>query len=58
MQNIFTDCCKFRSGCPYFDPDQRTVRVAGKLEEVKPLIEAGFKYVCQKDTLIFLRKRK
>jgi len=29
-----------------------------KPEEVKSLLEAGFEYVCQKDNLIFLRKRK
>jgi len=31
---------------------------AGKPEEVKALLEVGFEYVCQKDNLIFLRKRK
>lgn len=38
--------------------DQFTVRIAQKPEEIKELLEVGFKYVCQKDTLIFLRKRK
>jgi integrase len=38
--------------------DQFTVRIAEKPEEVKELLEIGFEYVCQKDTLIFLRKRK
>jgi integrase len=38
--------------------DQFTVRIAEKPEEIKELLEAGFEYVCQKDTLIFLRKRK
>jgi integrase len=38
--------------------DQFTVRIADKPEEIKELLEAGFEYVCQKDTLIFLRKRK
>jgi len=27
-------------------------------EEIKALLEVGFEYVCQKDGLIFLRKRK
>jgi hypothetical protein len=35
-----------------------TVRVADKPEEVKALLEVGFDYVCQKDNLIFMRKRK
>ena len=38
--------------------DALTVRVAEKPEEVKALLEVGFEYFCQKDTLIFLRKRK
>ena len=38
--------------------DAFTVRVVEKSEEVKSLLEAGFEYVCQKDNLIFLRKRK
>ena len=38
--------------------DLFTVRIAQKPEEIKDLLEAGFEYVCQKDTLIFLRKRK
>ena len=38
--------------------DQFTVRIAEKPEEIKELLETGFEYVCQKDTLIFLRKRK
>jgi len=29
-----------------------------KPEDVKRLLEAGFDFVCQKDNLIFLRKRK
>lgn len=27
-------------------------------EEIKSLLEVGFEYVCQKDDLVFLRKRK
>ncbi len=38
--------------------DAFTVRVVEKPEEVKSLLESGFEYVCQKDNLIFLRKRK
>jgi integrase len=38
--------------------DEFTVRVTEKPEEVKTLLETGFEYVCQKDNLIFLRKRK
>jgi integrase len=38
--------------------DEFTVKVAEKTEDLKTLLEAGFEYVCQKDTLIFLRKRK
>ena len=38
--------------------DALTVRVVKKPEEVKSLLEVGFEYVCQKDRLIFLRKRK
>jgi len=33
-------------------------KVVEKPEEVKSLLEIGFEYVCQKDNLIFLRKRK
>ena len=35
-----------------------SVKVAEKPDEVKLLLEVGFEYVCQKDNLIFLRKRK
>ena len=38
--------------------DQFTVRVAEDTKEIKALLEVGFEYVCQKDRLIFLRKRK
>jgi hypothetical protein len=27
-------------------------------EQVKAMLEVGFDYVCQKDDLVFLRKRK
>jgi uncharacterized protein YfcZ (UPF0381/DUF406 family) len=38
--------------------DEFAVKVAEKPEEVKVLLEVGFEYVCQKEGLIFLRKRK
>jgi hypothetical protein len=38
--------------------DEFTVRVAERPEEVKELLEVGFGWVGQKDSLIFLRKRK
>ena len=38
--------------------DEFTVKVAENPEEIKALLEVGFQYVCQKDSLIFLRKRK
>ncbi|MGB9693742.1 MAG: tyrosine-type recombinase/integrase [Fervidobacterium sp.] len=43
-----------------FEPgsDEFTVKIAEKPEEVKALLEVGFEYVCQKEGLIFLRKRK
>jgi integrase len=43
-----------------FEPtsDEFTVNVASKTDDVKALLEVGFEYVCQKDGLVFLRKRK
>lgn len=38
--------------------DEFTVKVAGKPEEIKALLEVGFEYVCEKDGLMFFRKRK
>lgn len=38
--------------------EEFTVRVVEKPEEVKDLLEVGFEYVCQKESLMFLRKRK
>jgi integrase len=40
------------------DDNEFTVRVTEKPEEIKALLEVGFEYVCQKDNLAFLRKRK
>ncbi len=38
--------------------DEFTVKVARNPEEIKALLEVGFEYVCEKDGLMFLRKRK
>jgi integrase len=38
--------------------DEFTVRVAEESEDIKALLEVGFEYVCQKDGLIYVRKRK
>ena len=38
--------------------DQFHVKVAGKPEEIKALLEVGFEYICEKDGLMFFRKRK
>jgi hypothetical protein len=43
----------FESAC-----DDFTVKVTEKPEEIKALLETGFEYVCDKDNLAFLRKRK
>jgi integrase len=38
--------------------DEFTVKVAEKPEEIKQLLKAGFEYMCEKDGLMFFRKRK
>jgi len=38
--------------------EEFTVRVAKEPDEIKKLLEAGFEYVCQKDQLMFFRKRR
>jgi integrase len=38
--------------------DEFTVKVAKTASEIKSLLEMGFEYVCEKDGLIFLGKRK
>jgi len=38
--------------------DEFTVRVANKPEEITQLLEVGFEFVCQKDGLLYFRKRK
>jgi integrase len=40
------------------DSDGFEVRVAKDPEEIKSLLEVGFEYVCEKDGLMFFRKRK
>ena len=35
-----------------------TVRATKDSEEIHGLLEVGFEYVCQKDSLMFFRKRK
>jgi hypothetical protein len=39
-------------------PDDFHVRVAATPEEITQLLEAGFEYVLQKDSLAYFRKRK
>jgi len=38
--------------------DEFTVKVAKTPKEIKQLLEVGFEYVCEKDGLMFFRKRK
>lgn len=38
--------------------DEFKVRVANKPEEIMQLLEVGFEFVCQKDGLLYFRKRK
>jgi hypothetical protein len=38
--------------------DDYTVKVAREPEEIKGLLEIGFEYICEKEGLVFLRKRK
>jgi len=38
--------------------DEFTVKVASKPEEIKNLLEVGFQYVCEKDGMLFFKKRK
>jgi len=43
-----------------FEPtsDEFTVKVVSKPEEIRTLLAVGFEYVCEKDGLVFLTKRK
>lgn len=38
--------------------DEFTVKVARNPEDIEALLEVGFEYICQKDDLMFFRKRK
>ncbi len=38
--------------------DEFTVRIAKTPKEIRALLEVGFEYVCEKDRLMFFRKRK
>jgi hypothetical protein len=38
--------------------DEFTVRAVRDPEKIQGLLEVGFEYVCQKDSLLFFRKRK
>jgi hypothetical protein len=38
--------------------DEFHVRVAKEPEEIKVFFESGFEYVCEKDRLLYFRKRK
>jgi hypothetical protein len=38
--------------------DEYTVQATNDKEEMKKLLSVGFEYVCQKDSPVFLRKRK
>jgi len=38
--------------------DEFTVKIVQTPEEIKEYLEVGYEYVCQKDKLIFMRKRK
>jgi len=37
--------------------DEYTVRIANKPDEIKALLEVRFEYVCEKDGLLFFKKR-
>jgi len=43
-------------GCS--DSSEFHVKIARMLEEIKSLLEVGFEYICEKDGLMFFRKRK
>ena len=38
--------------------DEFTVTVTSKPEDIQALLEIGFEYVCEKDGLLYFRKRK
>ncbi|MEM3881677.1 MAG: tyrosine-type recombinase/integrase, partial [Candidatus Bathyarchaeia archaeon] len=41
-----------------FENSEYHVKTAKTPEEIKELLEAGFEYVCERDGLLFFRKRK
>jgi len=49
---IYTQLVKFE------EEDEFICKVARNPKEIQELIEAGFEYVCEKDGLLFFRKRK
>lgn len=38
--------------------DEFTVRIAKTSKEIQELLEVGFEYVCEKEDLLYVRKRK
>ena len=40
------------------ESDEFTVKVSSNPKEIKKLLEVGFQYVCEKDGLLYFRKRK
>ena len=40
------------------EPESFLVKATRYTDEIQGLLEVGFEYVCQKDSLMFFRKRK
>lgn len=40
------------------EPENFTVKATKEPEEIQALLEVGFEFICQKDDLMFFRKRK
>jgi hypothetical protein len=40
------------------EPENFIVKATQETEEVQALLEVGFEFICQKDNLMFFRKRK
>ena len=40
------------------EPENFIVKATKDTDEIQGLLEVGFEYVCQKDSLMFFRKRK
>ena len=47
-----------KAQCYNDKPEDFHVKIAENPEEIKGLLEVGFGYVCEKDGLVFFRKRK